>query len=335
MKPSRRSMIVSGLIATTAGAYWYARRESPNLPKVLRTPDSQFVNLKDYPFKPNYITIPDPLLGDMRLHYLDEGPKDGPLLLLMHGEPSWSYLYRKMIPALVKQGFRCIAPDLIGFGKSDKPARKADYSYENHVRWMSAFLTQMNLQAVTLFCQDWGGLIGLRLVAAFPDRFARVVISNTALPEGKEGELDGAFKGWRFFATYTPVLPVGRILNQGTVRGISDAERSAYDAPYPGNQYKAGAIIFPSLVPLSPDAPSAKENSEAWKVLERFDRPVLTVFGDSDPVTLGWEKRFQKRVPGTKGQAHRIIKQAGHFIQEDAPDELVTAITDFCAANKM
>jgi haloalkane dehalogenase len=296
---------------------------------VLRTPDDRFAGLTDYPFAANYTEIVDPRLGAMRMHYVDEGPRDAPVILLMHGEPSWSYLYRKMIPPLIAAGFRCVAPDLIGFGKSDKPVNKNDYSYAAHVSWMSAFLTQLDLTGVTLFCQDWGGLIGLRVVAAHPDRFARLVISNTALPEGKAGEFNRAFTNWRFFATYAPVLPVGNILNKGSARGCDAATRAAYDAPFPDRRYKAGARIFPRLVPTELDDPGAIDNCAAWLVLERFTRPVLTLFGDADPVTLGWEKRFQGRIPGAQGQAHRIIHNAGHFIQEDAPDELATAIIAF------
>jgi haloalkane dehalogenase len=296
---------------------------------VLRTPDARFAMLKDYPFAPHYIGIADDKLGPMRLHYVDEGPRDGPVILLLHGEPSWSYLYRKMIPPLVAAGFRCIAPDLIGFGKSDKPARKSDYSYAAHVGWMSDFLTQLDLNEVTLFCQDWGGLIGLRVVAAHPDRFARLVISNTALPEGAAGEFNRAFTNWRFFATWVPVLPVGKILDKGSGSGCDAVTRAAYDAPFPDRRYKAGARIFPRLVPTTPNDPSAIDNRAAWRVLEAFDRPVLTIFGDADPVTFGWEQRFQACIPGAKGQPHQIIRDAGHFIQEDVPDELAAAIIAF------
>jgi haloalkane dehalogenase len=297
---------------------------------VFRTPDERFARLPDYPFAAHYIEIADNRLGALRMHYLDEGPRDAPIILLLHGEPSWSYLYRKMIPLLVAAGFRCIAPDLIGFGKSDKPAQKSDYSYATHVGWVSAFLNQLNLSAVTLFCQDWGGLIGLRVVAAYPDHFARLVISNTALPEGKTGEFNRAFTNWRFFAKYAPVLPVGRILDKGSARGCDAATRAAYDAPFPDRRYKAGARIFPKLVPTEPNNPGAIDNCAAWAVLEQFTRPALTLFGDADPVTLGWEKRFQARIPGARGQSHKIIRNAGHFIQEDAPEELAGAIIAFC-----
>jgi haloalkane dehalogenase len=296
---------------------------------ILRTPDHCFSALQDYPFSPNYLMIDDDHLGALRMHYLDVGPTDNPIILLLHGEPSWSYLYRKMIPLLVARGFRCIAPDLIGFGKSDKPVRKSDYSYRRHVDWMSDFLEKIDLCDATLFCQDWGGLIGLRLVAAFPDRFARLVISNTGLPEGIDGEFNRAFTNWRFFATYSPLFPIGAVLNKGSAKGVNAAARAAYDAPFPDRRYKAGARIFPRLVPTNPQDPGAIDNRAAWAVLEKYDRPVLTLFGDSDPVTLGWEKRFQVRIPGARGQPHAIIKNAGHFIQEDAPDELVNAITAF------
>ncbi len=303
--------------------------------KVLRTPDERFAGLADYPFTPQYRDIADDALGTLRMHYVDEGPEDGPVVLLLHGEPSWSYLYRHMIPPLVDAGFRVIAPDLIGFGKSDKPTSKADYSYARHVAWLSAFVEGSALHDITLFCQDWGGLLGLRVVAAMPDRFARLVISNTALPEGADGEMNQAFRNWRLFATFVPSLPVGSILDKGSTRRLTPAERAAYDAPFPDRRYKAGARIFPRLVPTRADDPGAIANRVAWKTLERFDRPVLTLFGDKDPVTFGWEKRFKARIPGTRGQAHRIIANADHFIQEDAPAELVREIIAFVAKDQV
>ncbi|MBD2841885.1 haloalkane dehalogenase [Erythrobacter rubeus] len=300
--------------------------------RVLRTPEDRFEALPDYPFAPNYIDIDDPDLGPIRQHYLDEGPQDGPLVLLMHGEPSWSYLYRSMIPPLVEAGFRVIAPDLIGFGKSDKPARKSDYSYARHVEWMLSFLEQLDLDNITLFCQDWGGLIGLRLVAAEPDRFARLVISNTGLPEG--APMSKQFMRWRRMSRYSPVFPIGRILNRASTRELSEGEMAAYDAPFPSRKYKAGARIFPSLVPIARNYPGAKDNREAWKILRTFDRPVLTLFGDQDPVTAGWDEIVRNRIPGAKGQAHRTIEGGHHFIQEDAGPELAEAIIGFAKGSE-
>jgi haloalkane dehalogenase len=297
--------------------------------KVLRTPDERFANLADYAFAPHYLTIADADGTDLRLHYIDEGPRDAAPVLLMHGEPSWSYLYRKFVGPLVAQGHRVIAPDLIGFGKSDKPAARADYTYERHVAWMSAWLTAMDLRDVTLFCQDWGGLIGLRLVAAFPDRFARLIIGNTGLPTGS-GMSEG-FAAWCAFSQTVDPFPTGFILNGGSVRDLSAAEMAAYDAPFPDETYKEGARQFPLLVPVTPEHASVAENKVAWTALEGFTKPVLTCFSDSDAVTKGGEQMFIERMPGAKGQPHRIIANAGHFLQEDQPEVLVALIADFIA----
>ncbi|WP_066826200.1 haloalkane dehalogenase [Sphingomonas mali] len=299
--------------------------------EVLRTPDERFADLADYPFPPHYLTVTDADGTDLRIHYVDEGPRDAAPVLLMHGEPSWSYLYRKFVPDLVARGHRVIAPDLIGFGKSDKPAARTDYTYERHVAWMSDWLTALDLTDITLFCQDWGGLIGLRLVAAFPDRFARLVVSNTGLPVGT-GSSEG-FDAWLAFSQNVPQFPVGFIVNGGTTRELTAAEIAAYDAPFPDETYKEGARQFPTLVPITPDHASVAENRAAWAVLERFERPVLTAFGDKDAVTNGGEKAFIERIPGARGQPHRIIAGGGHFIQEDAPAELCALIDDFIRAD--
>ena len=291
--------------------------------KVLRTPDERFANLDGYPFAPRYAEITDAEGTPLRLHYLDEGPRDGAPVLLMHGEPSWSYLYRNIVPDLVAKGHRTIAPDLIGFGRSDKPAARTDYTYERHVAWMSQWLTMLDLKGITLFCQDWGGLIGLRLVAAFPERFNAVVVSNTGLPTGS-GFSDG-FNAWLNFSQNVPELPIGFILNGGCVRDLSEAERAAYEAPYPDESYKGGARQFPVLVPITADHASVAENKAAWAVLERFDKPFLTAFSDADAVTAGGETLFQERVPGARGLGHVTLK-GGHFVQEDSPSEIAALI---------
>ncbi len=292
--------------------------------KVLRTPDERFEGLKDYAFAPHYQTVGDGL----RLAYVDEGPRDAAPVLLMHGEPSWSYLYRHMIPGLSGK-HRVLAPDLIGFGRSDKLADKADYSYEKHVAWMSDWLTALDLKDITLFCQDWGGLIGLRLVAAFPERFARVIVANTGLPTGS-GMGEG-FKRWLEISQSMPQFPAGAFVNMGSGRTLSDEEIAAYDAPYPDESYKVMARIFPTFVPITPEHASVAENIAAWKVLEAFDKPFLTAFSDADPVTGGGERAFQERVPGAKGQPHVIIEGGGHFLQEDKPAELADLIDRFIA----
>lgn len=300
--------------------------------KILRTPDARFANLPDFQFAPHYCEVTDPDGTRLRIHYLDEGPANANPVLLMHGEPSWSYLYRKIVANLAARGHRLAAPDLVGFGRSDKPAEQSDYTFERHVRWMSDWLAATRLAHITLFCQDWGGLIGLRLVAAFPEKFSRVVVANTGLPTG-EGFSDG-FQQWLEFSQSVPFLPVGQIVAMGSRRGLSDAEKAAYDAPFPDESFKVGARRFPALVPITPEHGSVAENKAAWKVLEKFTGPFLTAFSDSDPISKGGELIFQNRVPGAKGQQHVTIKDAGHFLQEDKPDEIADLLHRFITSAK-
>jgi haloalkane dehalogenase len=291
--------------------------------KVLKTPDERFEGLADWPYPPRYATVLDEGGTPLRVHYVDEGPPDGAPVLLMHGEPSWSYLYRKVIADLAGRGRRAVAPDLIGFGRSDKPASRTDYTYEAHVYWMSQWLAQTELSDVTLFCQDWGGLIGLRLVAAYPERFAGVVVANTGLPVGA-GWTEG-FKAWLDFSQAVPQMPIGVIVNGGTARDLTPAEVAAYDAPFPDESFKEGARQFPMLVPVTPSHASVAENQAAWRALERFEKPFLTAFSDGDAVTRGGEKVFQERVPGAAGQPH-VTLRGGHFVQEDTPAEIADLI---------
>ena len=294
--------------------------------KILRTPDDRFQNLPDYDFTPHYVEIGE----NLRLHYVDEGPRDGRTILLMHGEPSWSYLYRFMIRALSAAGFRVLAPDLIGFGRSDKPSDISDYSYTKHVNWMQIWLDQMDVSDAVLFCQDWGGSIGLRLVANNPNRFAAVMAGNTGLPIGK-GTPSEAFLKWQKFSQTIPVFPTGQILQGATVRELSPAEIVAYDAPYPDESYKAGARIFPALVPTDPSMDGVADNVKAWEVLKTWDKPFLTAYSDQDPVTKGGEQIFQKLIPGAVGQPHQILKGGGHFLQEDVHQELSQMLIELCA----
>jgi len=296
--------------------------------KALRTPEQQFVNLKDYPFKPNYVEIQDGDGGTLRIHYVDEGSQTADPILLMHGEPSWSYLYRKMIPLLVNEGNRAVAPDLIGFGRSDKPCKRTDYTYQRHVDWMQGWLEQVDLNRITLVCQDWGGLIGLRLVTANMDRFARVVVANTGLPTGDRPITD-AFLNWRKFSLEAPEFDVGAIISMGCQTPPPPEAISAYNAPFPDDSFKEGARIFPSLVPIDPDDPASEANREAWKILSKFEKPFLTAFSDGDPITRGGEKIFKQRVPGAAGQSHTIIKGGGHFLQEDCGEDLAKVVIDF------
>ncbi len=298
--------------------------------KVLRTPDERFENLPDFPFRPNYVNVPDGEGGSLRVHYVDEGPSSANPVLMMHGEPSWSYLYRKMIPIIVGAGYRTLAPDLVGFGRSDKPADRMDFTYQRHVDWMQSWLDQMDLKGITFFGQDWGGLIGLRLVTNTPPRFARVVVANTGLPTGDRPITD-AFLNWRKFSIETQEFPVGFIINSGCKTSLAAEVIAAYDAPFPDESYKEGARIFPSLVPITPDDPTAPDNRKAWEVLQKFERPFLTAFSDGDPITRGGDRIFQNLVPGAKGQPHTTIEGAGHFLQEDRGEELARVIVDFMA----
>lgn len=300
--------------------------------KILRTPDARFANLPDFPFTPHYCEVKNSDGTALRIHYLDEGPTSANPVLLMHGEPSWAFLYRRIVAILAARGHRIVAPDLVGFGRSDKPADQSDYTYERHVSWMSDWMATTRLTNITLFCQDWGGLIGLRLVAAFPEKFARVIVANTGLPTG-EGFSEG-FQRWLEFSQSTPTLPIGQIVGMGCRRGLSETEMAAYDAPFPDESFKAGARRFPLLVPITPQHGSVAENKAAWKVLEKFTKPFLTAFSDSDPVTKGGDLIFHTRVPGTTGQKHVTIAAAGHFLQEDKPDEIATLIHGFIASTK-
>jgi haloalkane dehalogenase len=291
--------------------------------KILRTPDSAFAAIHDFPFAPHYTEIADAQDGTpLRIHYIDEGPRDAPVVLMMHGEPSWCYLYRHMIGPVVAAGFRVIAPDLIGFGKSDKPSKKSDYSYARHVGWMRQWIEALDLTNMTLACQDWGSLIGLRLVAEMPDRFAAVALSNGGLPEG--GPAPRAFAIWRAFSKWSPLFPIGRIVNAGAKRALSAAEIAAYDAPFPDGRYKAGARIFPSFVPLG-DNVAVPDQLKAWQVLDSWEKPFLCCFSDGDPITRGGDALFIGRVPGTEGQPHTTLK-GGHFIQENDPQGFVDCI---------
>lgn len=296
--------------------------------KALRTPDDRFLNLPGYSFEPNYLELPDGEGGTLRMHYLDEGPRDADPVLLMHGEPSWSYLYRKMIPIITAAGYRAIAPDLVGFGRSDKPADRSDYTYQRHADWTQAWLDAMSLRRITLVCQDWGGLIGLRLVANNPDRFARVVAANTGLPTG-DAPLSDAFLKWRQFSLEVPNFDVAAIIAMGCQKPLPEDVAAAYNAPFPDDTYKEGARIFPSLVPIAPDDPASAANRKAWEVLSRFDKPFLTAFSDGDPITRGGERFLQKQVPGAKKQPHTTIKGGGHFLQEDCGEDLAGVVVAF------
>lgn len=334
--------------------------------KILRTPEDRFADLEGYPYAPNYKEIEDTEGGSLRIHYLDEGPKTGEVLLCLHGQPTWSYLYRKMIPGLVAGGYRVIAPDLIGFGRSDKPASTDDYTYARHVAWIESLVRSLELTNLTLVCQDWGGLIGLRVLVQNPDLFARVVTSNTGLPDAKgmeataaepmrqllakipalppaemsaklrENAMGAGFMYWiKYCAEYEDFV-ISDVINLSTYQEeLTDSQKRAYDAPFPSEEYKQGARKFPSLVPIFPDDPAIEANRQAWVSLADFDKPFLTAFTDRDPVTAGAHVRFQKEVAGAKTQKHPTLQHAGHFVQEDAGPEFAQVIMDFCAKNPL
>jgi haloalkane dehalogenase len=301
--------------------------------RAVRTPDERFSRLTDFAYDPHYVEVPGGEGETLRVHYLDEGPRDGPVLLLMHGEPSWSFLYRTMIPVLTGAGLRCIAPDLVGFGRSDKPIDRDAYTYARHVEWMRAALFgSLDLHDVTLVGQDWGGLIGLRLVAEHPQRFTRVVAANTFLPTGEQPPSE-AFLNWQRFSQTVEDFDVGFILASGCRTALTPAVLDAYRAPFPDDSFKAGARQFPMLVPTSPDDPASEANRKAWETLRAWDKPFLTAFSDEDPVTRGGDVAFRRAVPGCAGQPHTTIHGGGHFLQEDCGEELAQVIAHWIAGN--
>lgn len=300
--------------------------------RLLRTPEDRFAHLPGFEYQPGYAEVPDGDGATLRMAYVAVGPEDGPVVLLLHGEPSWSYLYRTVIPPLVEAGLRAVAVDLVGFGRSDKPAEIGDHTYARHVEWVRALVFDvLDLRAVTLVGQDWGGLIGLRLVAEQPDRFARVVVANTGLPTGDQ-PMPEVWHRFRESVRTAPTLDVGRAVQNGCRTTLPDEVRAAYDAPFPDETYKAGPRALPGLVPVSPDDPAAAANRAAWVELSRWERPFLVAFSDSDPITSPMAAVFTAVVPGAKGVQHPVIVGAGHFLQEDAGAALGVATARFVTA---
>ncbi|MEL7188537.1 MAG: haloalkane dehalogenase [Pseudomonadota bacterium] len=293
---------------------------------ILQADMSRFNAVPDYPFAENWcdIDLGEGFSGQM--HYVDEGPKDAPAVLLYHGEPSWSFLYRKMIPVLLDAGFRCLAPDLIGFGKSDKPDDPIFYTYDRHISWLGQWRDAIVPQSAGLFCQDWGGLLGLRMVGEELDRFSFVVASNTFLPTG--GTPSPAFLAWREFAKSSPEFKIGELLQRATATDRSAAEVAAYDAPFPDEASKAGARAFPQLVPVEDGMDGIEQNKVAWEGLAAFDKPFLTLFGEDDPVTGGLAQPLIDRIAGAKGMPHAMLPTCGHFCQEDQPQQLAQGVID-------
>ena len=298
------------------------------MPDVLRTPDACFANLPDYPFAPHYAEIPDARFGSLRMHFVDEGPRDAPIALMLHGEPTWSFLYRKMIPLVAAAGYRAIAPDMIGFGRSDKPGARADYNYQGFVDQLKAFILGQDLRRMTLVCQDWGGPIGLRVLSELTDRFDAVLATNTLIPNfeppprGVASWPGKQIEDWAALCRTSDDLPISEIVSGVGVDRLPDGVRAAYDAPFPDASYKAGTLQITCCIPIEETMPGIAENRKAWDVIEKFDRPFLTAFSDRDPSTKGWEAIFRDRVPGAKGQPHVEIENAGHFVQEERGEAL-------------
>jgi haloalkane dehalogenase len=295
---------------------------------VLRTPDERFDGLPGWDFEPRYVEIARPDGAPIRVHYVDEGPAEGEPVVLLHGEPSWSYLYRKMIPVIAAAGIRAVGIDFVGFGRSDKPVERADYTYQRHVDWTRAALDAIGVGDITLFCQDWGGLIGLRLVGEEPDRFARVVAANTFLVTGDQPVSD-AWHRFRQASQEIEVFDVGRAVQAGCATTLTAEVLEAYAAPFPDESYKAGVRQFPMLVPTTPDDPATIPNRAAWEVLSRFEKPFLTIFGAKDPISRGAERFLQALIPGASGQDHVVLEDAGHFLQEDAGETVAQLVVDF------
>jgi haloalkane dehalogenase len=301
---------------------------------VLRTDETRFAQLEDFPFTPCYVEVPDARAGRLRMAAIDEGPRTAPVALLLHGEPTWSYLYRRIIPEVTRAGFRAVAPDFIGFGRSDKLPRRNDYSYAGFVRWLGAFVAALDLKGVTLVCQDWGGPIGLSLLAQVPQRFAAVLAANTLLPNCEPppagiATWPGALiEGWVAHVAAAQDLPASGVIAAVCRKVPAARVLAAYDAPFPDASYKAGVLAFPGLIPLRADMPGIAENRAVWNVLERFTRPFLTAFSDGDPTTAPWADVFRRRVPGASGQPHTTIRGAGHFLQEEQGEALAAVLVD-------
>jgi haloalkane dehalogenase len=299
---------------------------------VLRTPDHRFANLPDFPWEPNYHSVSDAQHGQLRMHYLDVGPRDGDIVLMLHGEPSWCFLYRHMIHALSARGLRCIAPDLVGFGRSDKPAARSAYSYAGHVAQVGELLRALEVNKVTLVCQDWGGPIGLSLLAQMPERFSAVVAANTLLP-GCEPPPNGVapwpgaiVEQWVAATRDAEDLDVSGVIAAVSCTPLSAGVLAAYDAPFPSPAYKAGALVFPSLIPTHAQMAGAAENRQTWEFLCHWEKPFVTAFSDSDPATAAWGPVFQQRIPGARGREHPTIMGAGHFLQEEQGDALAAVV---------
>jgi len=294
----------------------------------LRTPEERFLNLPEFGFTPHYLTVPDERFGDLRMHYVEEGPADAPVVLLLHGQGSWAYLYRRMIPLLVTSGFRVIAPDYIGFGRSDKLPATGDYTFQRHIDWLTAFLDKLALRDITAYLFDWGGFFGLRIAAERPEFFARLVLSNTNLPTG-QGTGNAWFIRWREEQFAMPRFPQGEMVNDGVVRKLRPEIIAAFDAPYPDENYKTGPRRFPMILPILADDPAAIANARAWEMLAGWQKPVLTLYSAAFAGGAMGPDRVLAHLPGARGQPHALLKDANFYITEDQGEEVARRIVEF------
>ncbi|HET9138276.1 haloalkane dehalogenase [Actinophytocola sp.] len=300
--------------------------------RTLRTPADRFARLPEFPYPPRFAQVPDGDGGELRMAWVEDGPADGPVVLCLHGEPSWSFLYRTMIPVLVAAGLRVVCPDLVGFGRSDKPERRADHTYARHVEWVRNLVFDvLDLRSVTMVGQDWGGLIGLRLAAEHPDRFARLVPANTGLPTG-DFPMPPVWHQFREAIQNAPALDIGRFVQSGCRRELSPEVRAGYDAPFPDDTFTAGPRAMPGLVPITPNDPAAAANRAAWAALAASPTPMLVAFSDGDPITGPLAPILRRVMRGAQDRAHPTIAGAGHFLQEDAGPDLAEHIVDFIRA---
>ena len=299
---------------------------TPSGVEFLRTPEARFDVVEGFPYEPQYLEV-----NGLRMAYIAEGPADAAPLILLHGEPTWSYLYRRMIPILLEAGHRIIAPDLIGFGRSDKPTARDSYTYAGHVAWLAHFIEQIDLSGAVLFGQDWGGLLGLRLVAENPDRFDRLIIGNTVLPDGSP--MSPGFMQWQEASQAMDFMDAGRMLQRATqARELTQGEMDSYAAPFPGEEYMAGARQFPLLVPTGPDDPAVPANLAAWEALKAWEKPTLTLWAPGDQVLGSYQSSFVDNIPGAAGQPHQTFEPGGHFIQDDCGEDVARAMVDWLAS---
>ncbi len=296
--------------------------------KIIRSPEERFMALPDFPFAPNYFDLTDNEFPGLRMHYLDEGSPEAPVVLLMHGQGCWSYIFRHMIPVLTEAGLRVIAPDFIGFGRSDKLPSTEDYSFQKHVDWIINFLDGMMLQDINAYLFDWGGFFGLRIAGERPEFFSRIALSNTNLPHGDARGRDWFIK-WRAEQFAMPRFPQGEMVNEGAHFKLSPETIAAFDAPYPDESYKTGPRRFPMILPISADDPASPANAQAWKQLGKWQKPVLTLFSAAFEGSAMGPERLIEHIPGCRNQEHALLEEANFYLVEDQPVEIARRLLKF------